>query len=155
MKIKEFNPSIHPSILPEKGRAETAGSLDFQKLLQDAGNRLKNTATLQTSESPTPVFSASFHGLAGSEDLSKVRSQSLKAVEETLNLLGEYQKSLSDPSVSPKKIVPFIQDLSEEVEGLHRLAEKLHSSDPLKAILTEAGVLSVVEIERFSGGDYF
>jgi hypothetical protein len=40
------------------------------------------------------------------------------------------------------------------LENLNRLSEQLSPSDPLKKIMTEAGIVSAMEIEKFRRGEY-
>jgi hypothetical protein len=162
MKIKELNPSILPGVHLEKRKADATKDLDFQKLLGDAGERLNATAqghSLFDSEksmriSTNPISSASHLDLRDQDDIALIRSQSLKAVEDTLTILEQYHEGLSDPETSLRKIDPFIQVLTKEVDGLNLFSERLPPADPLRKILNETGILSAVEIEKFRRGEY-
>jgi len=162
MKIKDLNPPILPVVHSEKKKADATKDLDFQKLLGDAGERLNATAQGGSpfdSEgrmriSPNPISSASLLDLTDQENITRIRSQSLKAVEDTLIILEQYHEGLSDPETSLRKIDPFIQALTKEVDGLNLLSEKLPPADPLRKILNETGILSAVEIEKFRRGEY-
>jgi len=95
--------------------------------------------------------------LASSPNLSdpaQVRLQSIESTEKTLGLLEQYQKALANPNQSLKSIYPLVQSLSQELQDLHRLSETLSPSDPLQPILTQTGVVSAVEIEKFHRGEY-
>lgn len=136
MKIKEFDPSIQPLFHSKKRKMEGTQGLDFHKLLIGASEQLNGAK-------PT-----------GQLDHATIRSQSLRAVEATLTTLEKYHEGLSNPGTSLRKIEPLIQALAEEVDGLKHLSEKLPLADPLRKILSEAGILSAVEIEKFHRGEY-
>lgn len=136
MKIKECPLSARHIIPSETEKRANVESLDFQKLLFEASQRVKG---------PKPIDHT---------DSFQIRSQCLKAVEETLNTLEAYQENLSLLEISLKKVDPIIQTLKEEVETLQRLSEKLPTRDPLRNIMAETGILSTVEIEKFRRGDY-
>jgi hypothetical protein len=162
MKIKELNPSILPGVHSEKRKTESTKDLNFQKLLGDAGQRLNAAAQGpspfdsegRTRISTNPISSASLLDPRDQEDIERIRSQSLKAVEYTLTILEQYQEGLSDPETSLRKIDPFIQALTKEMDGLNLLSERLPPADPLHKILNETGILSAVEIEKFRRGEY-
>jgi len=149
MKIKEViqgNSSILGSKRPEKKESK---EVDFRKVLSDASAKLK---------APSPMASSSLSSITSLNDrsmidLSQIRSQSIQATENTLGLLEAYQKALADPEVSLKKIDSFIQALSDQVHHLNVLSEKVPSSDPLNRIMTEVGIVSTVEIEKFRRGE--
>ncbi len=136
MKINEFDSSIQPRLHSPKLKTEGSHGLDFQKLLIGASERLNGAK-------PSDL-----------QDQASIRYQGLQAVEETLRVLEKYQEGLSNPKTPLRKIEPFIQRLTNEVEGLNRLSEKLPLADPLRKILNEAGILSAVEIEKFRRGEY-
>lgn len=136
MKIKEFDPSIQPLFHSKERKTGGAQGLDFQKLLIGASERLNGSK-------PTDQ-----------QDHGSIRSQSLKAVEDALATLERYHEGLSNPETSLRKIEPLIQALAKEVDRLNRLSEKLPLADPLQKILSEAGILSAVEIEKFHRGEY-
>jgi len=162
MKIKELNPSIQPIVQPGKGKSESIKGLDFQKILGEASEQLNAAAPGSSAFglekmariSAPSISSASLLSLMDQEDIPRIRSQSLKAIEDTLTILGKYQEALSNPETSLKKIDPFIKTLTKEADGLNRLYDKLPSADPLRNLLNEAGILSAVEIEKFRRGDY-
>ncbi|MBM4340036.1 MAG: hypothetical protein FJ110_10855 [Deltaproteobacteria bacterium] len=162
MKIKELNPSIQPIVQPGKGKSESPNGLDFQKLLGEASDQLKASAQGPSPSGPgemarasaPSIAPASLLGFKDQEDIPRIRSQSLNAVEDTLTVLSKYQEALSNPETSLKEIDPFIKALTKEADGLNRLYDKLPSTDPLHSILNEIGILAAVEIEKFRRGDY-
>ncbi len=136
MKIKECELLARNIIPPETQKRTNVQRFDFQKLLFEASQRISD---------PKPVDHT---------DPLLIRSQCFQAVEETLNTLEAYQKNLSAPEISLKKVDPIVQTLTEEVKTLQHLSGKLPLRDPLRTLMSEAGILSAVEIEKFRRGDY-
>jgi hypothetical protein len=95
------------------------------------------------------------NGLTEWNDISQIRSQGIRASENTLKILEEYRRAMAHVQLPLKKIDPMIQSLSQEVDHLNILSGKLSPSDPLKEILTELGIVSAVEIEKYRRGEYF
>jgi hypothetical protein len=158
MDVKEIGGP--PLAFGKKGKREGLEGADFQKALQEAQTHLK--------ESPSPSISKG--GVGGAEWLEPVtfplppsnlaagapspQSQGTKATERSLNLLERYQEALSDPRVSLKEVYSLVQSLRQEVQELDRWSDQLPPSDPLRKIMGEIGILSNVEIEKFTRGDY-
>jgi len=149
MKIREVVQG-NPSILGSKGSGKNdPKEVDFRKVLNEANARLKP---------PCPAASSSLSSVSSLADpsvidLGQIRSKSIGATEKTLGLLEAYQKAMADPEISPEKIGSFIQALSEQVDLLKVLSEKVPLSDPLNRIMTDVGIVSTVEIEKFRRGD--
>ena len=157
MDIKKIM-NASPSVLPLNRRENGKGAdVDFQELLRQASSSPKSASptpsSLLSSAGAEPISSMAFV-LPPLDEVRQVRVQGMEAVEGTLSLLEQYQNALADPAVSLKKVDPLLQFLSKEVNGLNLLAEKLSPSDPLQKILTEVGIVSTVEIEKFRRGDY-
>jgi hypothetical protein len=163
MKIKEITQQVSSTLRSRNIQKEETKELEFQKLLKDANVKL-NDATQRISPSPreevvkelsSPALSASSVSyLLKFEDIAQIRSQSVQATENTLEVLKKYEETIANPEISLKKIDPLIQSLSQEVQDLKILSEKLSPSDPLQKILTEVGIVSTVEIEKFRRGEY-
>jgi hypothetical protein len=163
MKIKEITQQVSSILGTKNTLKDEPSELEFQKLLKDANVKL-NHASQRISPSPheggvnelsSPALSASSVSyLLKSEDIAQIRSQSIQATENTLKVLEEYENAMVDPEMPLKKIDPLIQSLSQEVQNLNILSEKLSPSDPLQKILTEVGIVSAVEIEKFRRGEY-
>ncbi len=136
MKIKEFDPSIRTLLRPERPKAEETQGFNFQRLLTEASQRLNGTKPIDLTES------------AG------VRFQCLQAGENTLSTLEQYQERLASPETPLKKIDPIVQALTNEVNELNQLSERLPPADPLRKILEQIGIISTVEIEKFRRGEY-
>ena len=159
MEIKKIVHEASPLLntdTSEKGKVEDDL---FKKLLEGASSQFrdspKSVSPGSGEISPDPLSPLS--PLASSPDLSdpaQVRLQSIESTEKTLGLLERYQEALANPNQSLKSMYPLVQSLSQELQGLQRLSEKLSPSDPLQPILTQTGVVSAVEIERFHRGEY-
>lgn len=163
MKIKDLTQSISTILDSKQVRGSSPDAVDFKERLAEASLKLENSIQRESpipSEgepkvSPNPVLSVcSLGSLFGVHGLDPTRSQSIETTTTILNLLEQYQKAMANPEISLKKIGPFIQSLSQEVFRLNTLSEKLSPSDPLQRILTELGIISTVEIEKFNRGDY-
>jgi hypothetical protein len=152
---------------PQKKMKEEESALgDFQKILQKAHSNLQGALPANGSPSVSEPEEISSHFLAAiqpmnsAEELPEImsplsaRTQCTKAAEETLDLLENYCKAMADPGLSLKEINPLLKSLQDKIDGLNRHSEKLPQVDPLRDILSEVGILSRVEIEKFHRGDY-
>lgn len=153
-KITNVNPSVSP--MNRRGDEKSAG-LDFAELLKQANPDPKSVSQtvspLPSQGEVQPVSSLPFI-MSKLEEINQVRLQGIEATENTLSLLEQYQEAMADPDVSLKKVDPLVESLSKEVNSLNVLSERLSPADPLQKILTEVGIVSTVEIERFRRGDY-
>lgn len=163
MKINEMIQSISSILDSKKIEKGKPGEIDFQEILRDANGKLNDGSSMIGLSCPDsgsiipsdPVISSlSLNGLLGLEDITQIQSEGIRATESTLDRLEEYQKALGHPEIPLKKIDRLIQSLSEEVRSLNILSEKLPPSDPLQKILTEVGIVTTAEIERFRRGEY-
>lgn len=163
MDIKEImNGSISIPGVNQK-RISEQSQLDFQKLLEKAKSNI-NMASPSTAPPSSkgagqipsdPAFALqALHFLVEPTEISQIRSQGIMAAESTLNILEKYQKAIGDPQMTLKKVDPLVQSLSQEVNDLNSLSDKLPASDPLKKIMSEISIVSTVEIEKFNRGEY-
>ena len=150
-----------PGTKPQ-GTSETS-QLDFQKLLQEAKG--KNKVEGLSTASPLSKEVGEIHSdpalavraldiLAGQAGIPQVRSQGIQAAENTLSLLERYQEAIADPQMTLKKVDPLVRSLSQNVNDLNSLSDQLPASDPLRKILSEIGIVSMVEVQKFDGGEY-
>jgi hypothetical protein len=149
-----------------KMKEEESAQEDFQKILQKAHSNLQGAFPANGAASVSEPEDISSHFLAAVQpsnsaeklpeiaSLLSMRTQSTKAAEETLDLLENYCKAIADPGLSLKEINPLLKSLQDKIDGLTQQYEKLPLADPLRDILSEVGILSSVEIERFHRGDY-
>jgi hypothetical protein len=163
MDVKKIDGGALSAMAGKKGKKEELEGLDFQKLLQEAqSNRKPGEAgtSPEGSVGGTEFLANSVlsfppvNFVPGLPETSTLRSQGALATEKTLDLLGQYQRAMADPKVSLKEISPLAQSLSQEIKGLTQWAPKLPSSDPLQKIITEVGIVSSVEVEKFNRGDH-
>ncbi len=82
------------------------------------------------------------------------RSQTVKSIDELLNVIESYQVKMADPKVSLKEIHPLVQQMEKKTSELAPVAEALPDGDKLKEILNRVLVASTVEIIKFNRGDY-
>ena len=163
MKINDI--LQQPSSLPVSKKADkTEGKeIDFQHFLNDA--RARRSEGHQATPPPStsrevenlfvPVLSvSSLNGASETKEMKQIRSLGIKATEDTLGILEQYQKAIGDPTKTLRQMDSIVQSLSQEVKNLKTVAEKVPSSDPLQKIMTDLGIVSTVEIEKFSRGEY-
>ena len=161
MEIKKVAQDISPLLKMgtlEKGKMENDL---FKRMLEGASSQyLDGPNSLSSSPgsegiSSGPVSPAAPLDLVSElKDSAEVRLQGIQSTEKTLELLEQYQKAMANPDQSLKNIYPLIQSLSQELQGLNILSEKLSPADPLQSILTNTGIVSAVEIEKFYRGEY-
>ena len=146
----------------QQGTSETS-QLDFQKLLQEAKKNdevasLPATSPLSKEVSEIPSDPAlavkALNILAGQSEIPQVRSQGITAAENALSLLEKYQEAIADPQMTLKKVDPLVQSLSQNVNDLSSLSDKLPASDPLRKIIDEIGIVTMVEVQKFNAGEY-
>ncbi len=148
MEIKKIYPETSPILHNGKAEVNRSGGGRFLALLEASTAKLNKTGPPGTDLLSGPISSVlplgdSWEGEEG-----------ILATEKTLGILEAYQRALSNSEVPLKRMEPLIQFLSQDLDRLVSLSERLPSSHPLKNILTDAGILSAVEIERFYRGDY-
>ena len=163
MDIKEINNgTLSTSVINNDRRGETA-KIEFQKALEEAKSSLKTEPSSLFPSSPKsggeiPLNPAlTLQNLEISLELEKmaqIRSQGIQGAESALDLLDQYQEALGDSGVALKKVDRLVQHLSQGVDDLNALSEKLPTSDPLQKIMKEIGIVSTVEIEKFKRGEY-
>jgi hypothetical protein len=161
MNVKEI---LKPNVVTAGQARKTAAPTEagaFSKLLQEATRVSEKEKAVSAASSmavdllqggSVPLTSLNF--ILGTGGPEQVRAQGMKAAEGTLKLLEEYQKTLADPRTSLKKIGPLVQSLSQKAQDLTRISEGLPTSDPLRKIVTDVGVLCAVEVERYNRGEY-
>ena len=163
MKIKEIlqQPSRLPNL--KKGDKAEGREVDFDRFLKDArAERSEGHKTAspsppgpETENLSIPLWPVlSVNSLQEIKDVNPVRSQGFQVIENVLGVLERYQKALGDPRISLRQMDPLVRSLSEEVRSLNALVERVPSSDPLQKIMTDLGVVSTVEIEKFNRGEY-
>jgi hypothetical protein len=159
MDVKEILGAALSAVAGKKGKKEEANGLDFQKYLQEAQSSSKETNAAAPGGAPRgpEILSEGvlpIHWLNGIGDPSPLRLQGTRAAEKALDLLEQYQRAMENPRNTLREVHPLVKSLGEEMKNLGQWVEKMPPSDPLRAILTEARILSSVEIEKFNRGDY-
>ena len=159
MDVKEILSGALAAVAGKKGKKEETGGFDFQKILQEAQSNQKEANAVAPGGAAggpeiLPEGGLAVNWLDGIKDSSPLRLQGTRAAEKALDLLEQYQKAMENPRTTLREVHPLVQSLGEEMKNLDQWVEKIPPSDPLRAILTEAGILSSVEIEKFNRGDY-
>ena len=78
----------------------------------------------------------------------------LERVEQLLDTLEEYQRSLGSASTSAEAFKPLVDRMEEHNKALAAVLVTLPDGDDLKDILNRVLIASVVEVEKFKRGDY-
>jgi hypothetical protein len=164
MDVKEIQAATLSGLAGKRSKQEEPDGADFQKFLQQAQSNQKAGEAMDSDKSPgmggakilaDPVLSISgVSFITGLRGASTVQGQGALASERALALLEQYQTAMADSKCSLQEVSPLVQSLSAELKDLAQWAGKLSSSDPLQKIMTEIGILSSVEIEKFNRGDY-
>lgn len=165
MGIRQIDGS--QSVLPpQKKIKEETGQEDFQKILQKAHSNLQESPPASVPSTVSRPEEVSSHLLTaisslnpateGAEkfNLLSARMEGAKAAEEILDQLERYCQAMETPGLSLKEIDPLLKGMAEKIDLLAQWSEKLTPTDPLQKILSEASILSRVEIEKFNRGDY-
>lgn len=133
----------HPSSVNNLKKNNHKGHLlDFKTLLENADKKI------------SPLSSSLSIPSMELEEINQIRSLGVKTSEEVLNLLEDYQKAMANHQIPLDRIEPLIQSLSKGVSQLQILTDRVPASDPLRKILTDVGIISAVEIERYYRGGY-
>lgn len=131
-------------------RQDTTPTGGFDKLLEKAMTPQSGQAPATSALPPLQSLSSvSFVVPTATE-----RSQTVKNIDELLNVIESYQAKMNDPRVSLKEIYPLVQQMEKKTTELGPAAEALPDGDKLKEILNRVLVASTVEVIKFNRGDY-
>jgi len=145
MKIENIFSKNWVRSTPDQTIEKETTEVEFQKFLEEA--KKKQGIILTPTDNSPNVFPLS-------KDELNFRLEGIQRLDNLLDKFLIYKEALGNSEKTLKEIDPIIQSLSEEVEQLKKIGEKLPSSDPLNKILIELGVLSLVEIMKFKRGEY-
>lgn len=145
MKIYSDNEIPAHDYPEEIKKTETPVSKTFRAIFKETYSRIdaKSQKTQQVSEIQSNIFS-----LAGKMPV-------IDHIENCLNTLDEYCRSLGNLRITKNDIRPIINKMSQESDILIRALNSLNNEDELKDILNQTLTISSVEITRFNRGDYF
>lgn len=143
MRIENVFPNHLTSSASSNAGRQSSIDTSFQKLLEEA----KIKQGISSSPEVQPQNSNSLSG-----DKISLHLEGFRTGHKILDKLEIYQKTLENSQNTLKHIEPIIQSLSEEVNHLKDIRDKLPYNDPLNTILLELGVLSTVEIMKFKSG---
>ena len=145
MKIYSDN-EIPARDYPEKiKKTETPVSKTFAKIFNETYSKIdaKSQKTQQLSEIQSNTFS------------SAEKMPTIDHIENCLNTLDEYCRSLGNLRITINDICPIINKMLQESDILTRALNSLNNEDELKDILKQTLTISSIEITRFNRGDYF
>lgn len=133
---------------PHQQPQSTAGRFDefLEKAMTPQSGQVASTGALPPLQS---LSSLSFAAPSGVDQV-----QTVKHIDEFLNIMQSYQERMADPKASLKDAYPFVQQMEKKTAELLPAFEQLPAGDKLKDILNQALVASAVEVIKFNRGDY-
>lgn len=78
----------------------------------------------------------------------------LERIEQLLDTLEEYQRSLGSPNIASTALQTIVARMEEHNRDLAVVMVGLPDGDDLKELLNRVLVASVVEVEKFKRGDF-
>ncbi len=141
-------PGVAQTQKPHKQQNTPTGG--FDQLLEKAMTAQNGQGAAASALPPLQSLSGASFVVPGAAE----QSQTVKNVDELLNVIESYQTKMADPRVSLKEIYPLIQQMEKKTAELAPVAEALPTGDKLKEILDRTLVASTVEIIKFNRGDY-
>ena len=163
MKIQD-DKSIKQVLKPETHKTTGCSSDHFKNIFSDVQSKIGESQDskplrIDTLEKPHPNLqsaSALERLQAGSFNAALTRNEEskVKKVEQLLDLLESYTEALSDPKKNLREVSPLVRLLEREQNNLEELGKNLADGDMLQDIVTQAVILSQVEVSRFNRGDY-
>ena len=122
----------------------------FDQLLEKAMNPQSGQASATSTLPPLQILS----NVNSVVPTATERSQTVKSIDELLNVIESYQVKMADPKVSLKQMYPLVQQMEKKTTELAPAAEALPDGDKLKEILNRVLVSSTVEVIKCNRGDY-
>ena len=129
-------------ITPKNRASQVDNPLQIDKLEQ-TDPRLDNISALERLN--TTPFTAS---------LDSNERSTVKKIERLLDVLESYSQALADPRKSLKEIAPLVTLLEEEQGSIGEVEAGTTEGDVLNKLVTQARILTQVEVSRFNRGDY-
>ena len=82
------------------------------------------------------------------------RQDTIKRIENLLEILEKYRQQLADPGVTLKEIDPIIKNMISENDNLAPVLDSLPDGDGLKDIANKTLLTASLEVTKFYRGDY-
>jgi hypothetical protein len=144
MKINDLLATFLNQVKPEAKPAP--GGADFAATLKEVlGGGQKTPAAIQ--------------GLPGLAELTGVNalgdaSKPAAVLDTVLSRLDTFRAALAQTDVPLKKLSGLVQQLEQDSQKLHSLAQSLPANSPLRKVMDEAAALAYTESFKFNRGDY-
>lgn len=150
MKISGNN-EITKSIYPEKSQpSKQASNADFKDILKESVEKSVRHAThIQSPSLLDPLAAVQFNP----ESLSD-KASAIQRVENLINLLDDYRKQLTDPSITLRNIEPMVKTINKEKDQLSSLLDSLPDEGGLKDIANRTLITAALEVIKYNRGDY-
>ena len=149
--MKIYTQDISSIIQPPKKHQQSKSSVgEFDEFLEKA--MTPQTGQTASVNALSPLQSLSTLSLAIPSGVDRV--QTVKNIDNFLNIMEAYDRKMADPQASLKDVYPFVQQMEKKTTELIPTLESLPEGDKLKDILNRTLVASTVEIIKFNRGDY-
>ncbi len=123
----------------------------FAKILQHTVSSGDTQAGTQVQKSTTV---AQIKEIQATQHVEEQLSPIIERVEDLIDTLDEYQKSLGSSDIPSHALKPIINRMEDHNKALAAVLISLPDGDSLKDILNHVLITSVVEVEKFNRGDY-
>jgi len=143
---------------PTKAKSpEGADATAFQAILSEACQGQTQASPSSSQAGTTDPLLA----LTGAGSLARCQTVSrsgnlgnIERVSAVLSLLERYQEQLADNRSTLKEMMPVVEALEAEIQGLGELRTQPSLSPDLARIADELAVTAQVELVKFHRGDY-
>ncbi|MBU0482108.1 MAG: hypothetical protein KKG47_13510 [Proteobacteria bacterium] len=144
MKINELQ---HGQLI--RGRSgksgDTGSTIDFRSLLE---------SKLHAPVSADPVSGVVPISPMPEEGMASLRLDGLAVTESAIEHLEQYSAALSDTTLSPRDLEPFVSSLEEETLALLEIRSHFSEDDTLAILLDRVATVTYLETVKFRRGDY-
>lgn len=150
MKIYGDNGILKESFSQKTQKSEKAPNADFKHILKETvENSNKNPSKIQPNTLMDPVSAIRFDPLSTQD-----KKITVERIHNLLDLLDNYQKQLSNPHITLRKLEPVMKTIAKEKDQLSGLLDSMPNADGLKDILNQTLITASLEVIKFNRGDY-
>jgi hypothetical protein len=151
MKIKtdELTRIITEQVQKGAKQKDTKFDEILQRTIESAGGERNVSQDVTGTQAAAGVQHVRMGGISEEQ-----QGPILERIEQVLDTLEDYQRSLGAPNTATESLLPLIDRLEEHNKSLASILVTLPDGDALKDILNRVLITSVVEVEKFKRGDY-
>jgi hypothetical protein len=126
----------------------------FDEVLQKTQKTIESVETT-TQKTQTVRAATGIHPLQATIAIpEEQQGPVLERIEQLLDALEEYQRSLGSPNIASDTLQTVVARMEDHNRDLAVVMVGLPDGDNLKELLNRVLVASVVEVEKFKRGDY-